>query len=322
MKKKLVCCFGCACVMLLLFGCGNQIDEDRGGQASVMTNETAASEKENKVSAGVKDKKPFSELKTEDISSVSVTLLPPNKTIQISNINEFVQYLKDVVIYEKDNSYTEYNGQNVTFTIIMTDGTKTDIMAYNPFFVIDGVGYQTKYEPCEALNQYANELLQNEDSAAVLDRDEAAIKEYLLTFPNDSEQLKQLECYQIIHGEEASGREYWDEFYQSVQEEKPAQLTIANFTIEGDVILDYVNYDGNDFYLLSDSTRDRFAGELYWQETYKYLNVLDDRLGDRHILFTDGGLLSVEEYEKYYIEEDHDDLALEFYEWAYIENWQ
>ena len=92
--------------------------------------------------------------------------------------------------------------------------------------------------------------------------------------------------------------------------------------VEGDVIIDYVNYDGNDFYLLSDSTRDRFAGELYWQETYKYLNVLDGSSGDRHILFTDGGPLSVEEYEKYYppSEDAHEDLALEFYEWAYIKN--
>ena len=34
------------------------------------------------------------------------------------------------------------------------DGTQTDIMAYNPFIVIDGIGYKTKYEPCEALNSY------------------------------------------------------------------------------------------------------------------------------------------------------------------------
>lgn len=41
----------------------------------------------------------------------------------------------------------------------MADGTQTNMMAYNPFFVIDGVGYRTEYEPCEALNAYANGLL-------------------------------------------------------------------------------------------------------------------------------------------------------------------
>ena len=63
-----------------------------------------------------------------------------------------VEYLKDVVIYNEDNSYKEYSGQGVIFTLNMTDGTQTSIMAYNPFLVIDGIGYKTKYEPCEALN--------------------------------------------------------------------------------------------------------------------------------------------------------------------------
>ena len=65
----------------------------------------------------------------------------------------------DVVIYNKDNSFTEYSGQGVIFTLTMADGTQTEIMAYNPFLVIDGVGYKTKYEPCQALNRYANRLL-------------------------------------------------------------------------------------------------------------------------------------------------------------------
>ena len=48
----------------------------------------------------------------------------------------------------------------MVFTLHMTDGSTTDVMAYNPFLVIDGVGYRTKYEPCEALSRYANQLLE------------------------------------------------------------------------------------------------------------------------------------------------------------------
>ena len=33
---------------------------------------------------------------------------------------------------------------------------------YNPFIIIDGIGYKCKYEPCEALNHYANELMTRE----------------------------------------------------------------------------------------------------------------------------------------------------------------
>lgn len=87
---------------------------------------------------------------------------------------ELVEYLKDVVIYKKDNSYTEYAGQGVTFTLTMSDGTQTQIMAYNPFLVIDGVGYRTKYEPCEALNNYANRLLDDENANIILEEPPAS----------------------------------------------------------------------------------------------------------------------------------------------------
>lgn len=104
-------------------------------------------------------KKPFANINEADISSASVQLMPPNKTIQITELSELADVLKDIVIYNKDDSYKEYDGQAVIFTITMTDGTKIVINAYNPFVVIDGIGYRTKYEPCERLSQFANDLL-------------------------------------------------------------------------------------------------------------------------------------------------------------------
>ena len=108
-------------------------------------------------------KKPYKNLDAAQIVSAKVSLTPPGKAAEIEDISALVDYLHDVVIYNRDNSYTEYAGQSVVFTLTMTDGTKTDIMAYPPFLVIDGVGYQTKYGPCEELNRYANELLNSEN---------------------------------------------------------------------------------------------------------------------------------------------------------------
>ena len=105
-------------------------------------------------------KKPFANINEADISSASVQLMPPNKTIQITQLSKLADILKDIVIYNKDDSYKEYGGQAVIITITMTDGTKTVINAYNPFVVIDGIGYRTKYEQCERLSQFANDLLQ------------------------------------------------------------------------------------------------------------------------------------------------------------------
>lgn len=106
--------------------------------------------------------RPFKDLKAENVVSASVELLPHDATIQIVEIKELVCYLNDVVIYNKDNSYTEYSGQAVIFTLNLSDGSQMRIQAYNPFVIINGIGYKCKYEPCEALNSYANRLLERE----------------------------------------------------------------------------------------------------------------------------------------------------------------
>lgn len=113
-------------------------------------------------------KKPFRDLDSSEIESATVRLIPPDKTIQIMEKGELADFLNDVVIYNRDDSYTEYDGQGVIFTLTMSDGTQTEIMAYNPFLVIDGVGYRTKYEPCNALNSFANRLLREEDVVVIL----------------------------------------------------------------------------------------------------------------------------------------------------------
>lgn len=105
--------------------------------------------------------KPFKNLSAEDISEISIWLQPPNEVINLNRneIDELVGLLQDIVIYKEDNTYGGYNGQIVMINIVKTDGTQLELMAYNPFFVIAGQGYTTKYRPCEAVNRYANEIL-------------------------------------------------------------------------------------------------------------------------------------------------------------------
>lgn len=119
--------------------------------------------------AGSSGKKPFENLKASEIASAAVRLIPPDKTVRIVETEELAEYLNQVVIYRRDDSYKEYAGQAVIFTLTMTDGRRTEVMACNPFLVIDGAGYRTKYEPCEALNQYANQLEYAEDAMIILE---------------------------------------------------------------------------------------------------------------------------------------------------------
>ena len=106
-------------------------------------------------------RRPFRDLDPGSIAAASVQLMPPDRTLPVPDTAELAGLLQAQVIYRRDNSYKEYAGQAVLFTLELTDGTTRQVMAYNPFLVIDGVGYRCKYEPCEALNQYANDLLRN-----------------------------------------------------------------------------------------------------------------------------------------------------------------
>lgn len=101
---------------------------------------------------------PHQDLKASEVVSAAVRLSPPDETVPIADPEELVALLKEVVIYREDNSYTEYSGQAVTFTLTMADGSQEEITAYSPFLIVNGTGYRAKYGPCEQLSRYANQL--------------------------------------------------------------------------------------------------------------------------------------------------------------------
>ena len=106
-------------------------------------------------------RRPFRDLEAADITAASVTLMPPDVTLELdeAEIKTLAELLGDLRITRPDQSYTEYAGQAVQFTVAFADGTETELTDYNPFLIIDGTGWRTAYGPCEALNRFANELL-------------------------------------------------------------------------------------------------------------------------------------------------------------------
>lgn len=106
-------------------------------------------------------RRPFRDLEAADITAASVTLMPPDVTLELdeAEIKTLAELLGDLRITRPDQSYTEYAGQAVQFTVTFADGTETEVTDYNLFLIIDGTGWRTAYEPCEALNRFANELL-------------------------------------------------------------------------------------------------------------------------------------------------------------------
>lgn len=108
--------------------------------------------------------KPLRGLAAGEVTSATVELYPPDATLELTQeeIEELVPILNRVVTYQRDDSYTEADGQAVIFTLTKTDGTQLRVQAYNPFIVIDRVGYRTKYGPCEDLNQLGNDVLREQ----------------------------------------------------------------------------------------------------------------------------------------------------------------
>lgn len=106
-------------------------------------------------------KHPFKKLTISDIDSVTLLLSPPEVSITLTQeqIEKFVPLLCELVIYQRDDSYTEYNGQNCIFTVTKTDGSQFKVNCGNPFVIINGYGYRTKYAPCYALNRFGNSLI-------------------------------------------------------------------------------------------------------------------------------------------------------------------
>ena len=106
-------------------------------------------------------RRPFRDLEAADITAASVTLMPPDVTLELdeAEIKTLAELLGDLRITWPDQSYTEYAGQAVQFTVTFADGTETELTDCNLFLIIDGTGWRTAYGPCEALNRFANELL-------------------------------------------------------------------------------------------------------------------------------------------------------------------
>ena len=113
-------------------------------------------------------KQPYQDLDASQILSATVRLEPPGKTLPVADIDELTEYLQDVVIYDKDDSYESYDGLSVTYTLTMTDGTQTEIMPYEPCIVIDGIGYRTEHDSCYILSNYAARLLNDENAVTIL----------------------------------------------------------------------------------------------------------------------------------------------------------
>ena len=105
--------------------------------------------------------RPFAGLEGSDLRAASVRLSPPDVTFTLTAAEreELAGLLQKAVTRRRDDSWREYAGQGVIYTLEFADGTTHTVTAFSPFLVVDGVGYRTEHDPCEALNRFGNRIL-------------------------------------------------------------------------------------------------------------------------------------------------------------------
>lgn len=115
-------------------------------------------------------------------------------------------------------------------------------------------------------------------------RDLEEIKSYLSGYPDTLQELEKAECYVILHGREHSGREYLDDFLENVDEGNPGELTIVQFTVEGDPIFLYLNTDAENVYAVEDISRDKMGGngEKFFEKTFDSVWLVREKDSDSY----------------------------------------
>lgn len=83
------------------------------------------------------------------------------------------------------------------------------------------------------------------------------------------------------HGELQPGSAALEDFLAKTESGADAAIELVQFTIEGDPIFYYIQYNGKDFYMVMDARRDAFAGDKQMEEgVYSNLQVYEEMLED------------------------------------------
>ncbi|MBQ7945081.1 MAG: DUF4362 domain-containing protein [Lachnospiraceae bacterium] len=151
----------------------------------------------------------------------------------------------------------------------------------------------------------AEDKEQSEVIQATKSDGELTIKEKLAAFPNDSASLAEEDIIIVLHGKKL------DEFWSSQNLIKmlrgyPSEVYFAHFTIEGDAIITYLQYDGTDYFVARDRSRDMYvdASKAYEEKRYPYLKDFGytDSKGNsyRYLFLTDTNDITMGQLEEYW----------------------
>ena len=109
------------------------------------------------------------------------------------------------------------------------------------------------------------------------DDDYDDIKEYLRDLPDTAEALAEEDVVVVTFSGNIRNFDRWLSFASSAASGEPCSVVTAQFTVEGDAVLDYIRFDGERFLSVHDNSRDHYyLGSSYIVRKYRYLSGFDE----------------------------------------------
>lgn len=94
----------------------------------------------------------------------------------------------------------------------------------------------------------------------------------------------------VIHGKLNSDINIMNKFVDESGKGNSSEITIVQYTVEGDPIITQLAYDGESYYGVIDSTRDKFGSNEYYNFEYLYLKNFNEGEEEIYYLVNDDSL--------------------------------
>ncbi len=100
----------------------------------------------------------------DNVKSVTLRIDPPGTSVELGQreCGKFLEMLHNVRLQQRDDSYTDYDGRNVEYTVELQSGEKHTFNFCGSFVIVDGVGYQSDSSACADLVDFGSELIPGE----------------------------------------------------------------------------------------------------------------------------------------------------------------
>ncbi len=107
--------------------------------------------------------RPFETMYVNEIEEIKVFAIPPEEEVVLSEaeVERVVPLLQNLKVSKPGYKVFALSGQTVRITVQKTDGSIIEISNVgNVQIIIDGRSYRADYESAEAINNFANKVLE------------------------------------------------------------------------------------------------------------------------------------------------------------------